>query len=244
MIERFAPGGFYYWHPDETFDARAVPLQQRVVASLCAYPAVYGLIAMRCVLALILIFGLLTGWAESLALFLLLSLVVFVNVRVRYSMEGADQLMGILLGGLSLASLAPGSGMVQNACLWFIAIQSAMSYLTAGISKSQIPAWRDGSYLMAVLRTNQYGHPLAARSVRNTAMARWLSRFIIAFESTFPLALFTGAPGALFFCGLGGMFHLMNAYFMGLNVFFWTFLSTYPAVLHAALQFQGWVFGR
>jgi hypothetical protein len=32
--------------------------------------------------------------------------------------------------------------------------------------------------------------------------------------------------------GLGALFHLLNAFMMGLNKFFWAFVSTYPALIY------------
>ena len=40
---------------------------------------------------------------------------------------------------------------------------------------------------------------------------------------------------------MGLLFHMFNAFVMGLNKFFWAFLSTYPAILYCNYQIEGWL---
>jgi hypothetical protein len=55
-------------------------------------------------------------------------------------------------------------------------------------------------------------------------------------ECAFTIALIVGYPGCLLFIAWGLTFHLMNATVMGLNSFFWSFISTYPAVIYCSIM--------
>ena len=57
---------------------------------------------------------------------------------------------------------------------------------------------------------------------------------LILWESCFPLLLVAPRPLAILFLLMGIAFHGGAALFMGLNTFFWTFVATYPAVIHCA----------
>jgi len=161
---------------------------------------------------------------------------MLLHAKISGGLEAADQMLTILAGAQFLRSLAPQSESVQAVALWFIALQSIASYLIAGVTKLHIPAWRDGSFISAMLRTEAFGHPVVARYVSTGVSARFASAFILTFECAAPLALVTGLPGALVFCFFGICFHLVNAYLLGLNLFVWSFAATYPAVLYCAQQ--------
>jgi hypothetical protein len=59
---------------------------------------------------------------------------------------------------------------------------------------------------------------------------------VILFECGFPLALLRPEL-SLVFLGGGLLFHLLIAYQLQLNRFFWAWLATYPAVYWASLHF-------
>ncbi|MBE7172094.1 MAG: hypothetical protein INR73_16015 [Williamsia sp.] len=208
---------------------------QQSVGRLLVYPHVLGLFVFRLVCAIILVS---TGNDQphlhaSLTGLLFLSSVLL-TVRSPYGHDGADQMSTITFLALAFA-YAIHSTISLNIALWFVALQSCLSYFTAGYAKLVSPLWRSGKGLEGILKTSIYGHRLAGKLV--TAfhpLAKWGSWLTISFECLFVLTL-AGIPFlTCLLLGTGILFHLLNAIFMRLNTFFWSFLATYPAVLYCA----------
>ena len=59
---------------------------------------------------------------------------------------------------------------------------------------------------------------------------------VIVFECGFAAIWFVPRPVAISFLICGAAFHLSVALLMGLNVFLWAFLSTYPAIWHCCVN--------
>jgi hypothetical protein len=166
-------------------------------------------------------------------------LTMWYHFRNFYGLDGSDQMTLIVCTSLALMSLVPHARCAAVACIWFIALQSALSYFTAGVAKVISSEWRRGSSLTGVMNTGSYGHKAFAEFLLNRPIyAKVLSWLLIGFECLFPLALFMGKYCVVFLIG-GLIFHLLNAAIMGLNTFVWAFLATYPSVLFCALQIRG-----
>jgi hypothetical protein len=110
--------------------------------------------------------------------------------------------------------------------------QSTIAYFSAGAAKLISPVWRNGSAIQGIMDTQTYGHKSAIRYLDKVL---WLNVIVcwtvIITETAFPAALLL--PDNLLLVALGGfgIFHLINAYFMGLNLFVLTFTDTYPSVV-------------
>jgi hypothetical protein len=176
-----------------------------------------------------------SGLPETALLLLLLFLSMMVGARAPFGLEGAEQMTLIVLATLAIASVAPANRNIQTACLWFIALQACLAYVTAGIAKARKESWRDGEFLASYLRTEMYSRPVLSRLGLTSHAIRPLSVAVIAFECGFILSL-AGTRIAIVILAAGVAFHLANALITGLNIFFWAFVSTYPAVLYCA----GW----
>jgi hypothetical protein len=204
-----------------------------------AYPNIWILLILRALLASAILLGPHSAaWNPWL---LCLSAVVFwlTVVRSNYGLDGADQMTWIIVAALALVSLVP-TPFVKGVCLWFLALQVCLSYGTAGLAKAVSRGWRDGSFLAAILGTQIYGHPTLANLLRTRRLwARVLANQIIIWECAFPLVLVVPGPVAAVFLASGALFHLANAYLMGLNTFLWSFVATYPAVMWC-VQTRGW----
>lgn len=147
-------------------------------------------------------------------------------MRSSYGLDGADQMAYIIYLAFAISSLA-GAAFVWGACLWFIALQSCLAYCVAGIAKARSKGWRDGDYLIDVCYTHIYGHAGFAKFLFcRPRLAKILARTLIIWESSFPLVLLMPAPIALGVLAGGILFHVVNRYLMGLNTFFWSFLTT------------------
>lgn len=194
------------------------------------YPSVLAVLAVRAALAVAVL--VLPGpFAVSPVLTVPLALTsLLILLHSSYGLDGADQMLWILVGGLALVTLSNTAG-ASRIYLWFVALQACLSYFVAGVAKLSARGWRDGSFLVAIAQTSMYGHQrisafLAAR--RHTAIA--ISWLIILWESMFPIVLVAPPPIAAALLCVGVAFHFVNAVVMGLNTFFLAFVATYPAI--------------
>lgn len=195
--------------------------------SLLKYPNVYGVLIARALLAFLVLIGF--DHPSVIVAITLLSLLFL--VRSPYGHDGADQMLLIIFIGLSLRGLAD-TPLTRAMLLWFLAFQACLSYCVAGIAKSSAKGWRDGAYLVAICGTFIYGHTAVARFLRDRPkFTRVVSRSLIFWECSFPLAMLLPLPAAYAILAAGLIFHLVNAYVMGLNTFLFAFAATYPAIL-------------
>ncbi|WP_343522558.1 hypothetical protein [Pedobacter sp.] len=171
----------------------------------------------------------------------LLLLILMIHYRTGFGMDGADQLTGIILFALLLGRLG-NTPLTYQACIWFIALQSVLSYFTAGYFKLISPVWQNGSALSGVMNSVGYGHKdFSVFLIKRKWASLILSWMLIVFEVSFPLSLFFGKSGAIIFIIGGIIFHFLNAMIMGLNNFFWAFVATYPAIIFAAIQVRNYI---
>jgi hypothetical protein len=131
--------------------------------------------------------------------------------------------VGLAAFGLTTSELA---GTVAVAS---IAASLVVSYVAAGIIKLGGPAWRDGSAMTLILRTDVYGSPWGERLTRGP-LGRLLCSTVLAFEIFGVLLVFLGPWGTASFLAIGASFHLGVAVFMGINRFVWQFPAAYPAI--------------
>jgi hypothetical protein len=150
--------------------------------------------------------------------------------------DGADQLLVILLGGLTLAG--PATGATRLLILCFITGELALIYWTSGLAKLGSCLWRRGQALPAAVSTRSFGSLHVAALMRShhrlATAAAWS---VIAVELFLPVVLMAPAPMPFVAVATGLLFHMTIAGVMGLNLFLWSFTAAYPsalAVSHAA----------
>lgn len=208
----------------------------RVLDAAFAYPNVLALVGLRAAAAACLAVVAPRGGVEAALVATVAATSVALPLRSPFGMDGADQMATYVFCLLALALLLPHPAVIA-ACLWFIALQSCLSYLTAGVAKAVSREWMGGMALVGISSTRMYGAPPAAAFLRrHPALVPWLSRSVVAAECLFPLALVTPRPVALLLLAGGLLFHLLSAVFMGLNTFLWSFAATYPAILYCAAR--------
>ncbi len=180
------------------------------------------------------------AWQGTLSVLVqgtILGVQLLVLYRNRYALEGADQMMLILAAALFGHALMPESSVVATAALWFVALQSILSYCTSGVSKLFAPTWRSGEALQAVMNTETYGTQAVAKLMRDRPrLAAFLCWNVIVIQSLFPLSLVLGAPYGAVFLLWGAAFHFANVLIMEIHRFFWAFLATYPAIWFCMTQ--------
>ena len=62
-------------------------------------------------------------------------LTLWFHLRNSHGLDGSDQMTVICLTAVLLSRLAPTNATVATACLWFIALQSLLAYLTSGVAE-------------------------------------------------------------------------------------------------------------
>jgi hypothetical protein len=183
-------------------------------------------------LRIALLFAGFMDYALPLVLPGLLVVSAVLYLRAFVAMAGADQFNTILLFLLTPCTLFP-SPALQAISLVAIAGQVIICYFSNGLVKALAPGWWDGSHLKTLLQTGNFSRKWAARfaAVTDTSIFRLLGSMIVIWELSAVLALFLPLPLLWAYLGIGILFHLINAVVMGLNTFFWSFVSSYPAIL-------------
>ncbi len=204
------------------------------------------LIALQVGLAAVLLdLPLVPGREVSPVPLLLSGVVLLGSMRFRGTFNGGSDCMTLVV----LLSVAGShlAGLSDTACrvaLGYIALQAVLSYAVAGWVKLREPAWRNGSALPMFLSLPQHAVPAwVGRLFSNRSVARLAGWGVIAGELglamvTTLLAVWPGrhpdglAAAGLGLLALGMLFHLANAWVLGLNRFFWAWLATYPAIAY------------
>jgi len=142
--------------------------------------------------------------------------------------DGAEQLTIIILVAATLAFVPKTSPGRAALAVAFVAAQSSLAYVTAGVAKLVSPVWRGGTALPAILATYGHGHAWAAGMLRaHPKVGTMLGWGVMLFEALFPFLLLGPYALALATAMVGVSFHLACAVLMGLNSFAWSFPATY-----------------
>lgn len=169
-----------------------------------------------------------------IALFSLVCTCAYTNFRACFGGDGSDQ-MGLIV---SVGALLMSAGIYADdkylACsgVMLVSGQAILAYFVAGASKVISPVWRSGSAVRGVMHTTTFGHAWAARITSTLPLTSFsVGWLVILTEMSFPVVL-VAPPWLLTICLVGfTVFHLSNAYFMGLNSFVLSFAATYPSVI-------------
>ncbi len=168
----------------------------------------------------------------AIGLTLLIVTQIYICVRTGgFGAIGADPMTLVVCGAAWLAIVVAGTPLAAWAGLWFVAAQSCLAYLVAGVSKLKSPAWRSGAAMAGVLSTHTYGSPRLHALVSARPRLSWfLCWSVMLWEATFPVVLVAPDPIVLLWFGVGVLFHVSLAALMGLNLFLFAFSSTYVAI--------------
>jgi pimeloyl-ACP methyl ester carboxylesterase len=154
--------------------------------------------------------------------------------RHRYGTDGSDQVSSFVQTATGAARLSTEPA-VQDALLWYVALQANLSYLVSGWVKLLGKPWRDGSALNGIMRTRTYGHEgLWNLTRRYPVPARYLAHGVLALECLFPIAYLRGGALARPVMAAAAGFHVANGYFMGLGRFVTAFEAMHPMVAYTS----------
>jgi hypothetical protein len=240
--KQFSRGGVFDYAILKTY--RKFTLNKIVdptMSFLLDYPRFIYLIIFQVVVATILVSHLFASLSSTLngpLIGIILLILLLLHFRNPYGGDGSDQMKVIVLVSLFIFYISPDL-IVKQFAIFFICFQALLSYFTSGFAKLVSPVWRGGEAMRGIMNTMGYGNKVISRLlVKNAKLSKVICWSIIVFECIFPLLVFTGVNSAIIFIVIGIMFHLSIAIFMGLNNFFWSFVSTYPAILFFANNFQ------
>src|SRR5262245_57802935 len=104
--------------------------------------------------------------------------------------DGAEQMATLTLFACSVAVLPGLNHTATTFAVWFIAGQSILSYVTAGIAKVISPTWTRGSAISLIMSSEAYGQPWVSAVLKaHPRLARLLTWSVVLFECSFPLIL-------------------------------------------------------
>jgi hypothetical protein len=235
----FGPRGFFSWIILR--EDLSTPLL-RALLDRCSSVAAFRLLhVLRLAAALAVPWQPYPSPGCTLAIGIIVATTCYLHARAPFGLDGADQMSLITAVTLLLGAVVVGTPRALDLCLWFITFQLLLSYSTAGLAKLVSPTWRNGNAVVFVLDTETYGNRrlsgwLLDRSWRPAAAA-WA---VIIFECLFPVAFALGGPVWWIFLAGGVLMHLGIAAVMGLNLFLFAFLATYPAAIYCSLQVGRW----
>jgi hypothetical protein len=222
----------YSWRPSGVIGA--------ALDRILAYPYFLALTILQLVCATLIVAGVTPLLPYAVGVIVAARFLTILRIGP-YGGEGADQMLMIVLAAMGLYAISPES-VAGRVVVWFLAAEVMLAYLTAGAIKLRTAAWRSGDAIQSVMGTTLFGTPVLAEAVAHT---RWpslvLCWMVMAFECLFPILVFCGPEVCAATLLAGVVMHASIAMLQGLNVFFWAFVSTYPAVwitardVHAAV---------
>jgi hypothetical protein len=165
----------------------------------------------------------------SLILLVLFLIQVHAFSQSNYGHDGSDQMLLLVSGALALAYAFHLKGSSAWIGLWFIVVQSLLSYASSGVSKLISEVWRSGRSLALIFDTAAYGAPQVSKWLSKApALAFFGSWSVIILECCMPFVLVVPRAVMVVMLSVACSFHLGCAVTMGLNCFFWAFVSTFP----------------
>jgi hypothetical protein len=143
----------------------------------------------------------------------------------------------VIFAGSWLACVAGRDASMREVGLWFIGLQVCLAYCCYGATKLAAPSWRKGDAIVAALSTYSHGNETLHRIVSTfPKLGLALCWMTIGWECAFSLAIVLPSPACAAILFSGVLFHASIAMTMGFNLFFWSFLASYPAVWWIAVH--------
>jgi hypothetical protein len=222
------------------FDGVLNPATGLIRALICSDAGPGALIALRSLGVVLVVIPGAPQFIATTGVALLLASSVLFGYRCPYGRDGADQMEQVVAGGLFAALLFHGRPAAAYG-LWFIALESVLSYVAAGIAKAVSPVWRSGDAFFRIFNTHAYGSMALASIARDHRLLGLLVCWgTIIFECGFAVILLLPLPFMFAMLCVGALFHAVTAIIMGLNKFVWSWIATYPALLFCTHQVIAW----
>jgi len=143
---------------------------------------------------------------------------------------GSDAMLFTVLVALSVAQLGGASTLLGEGALLYVAAQTTLSYLRAGVVKVRERAWFTGEALRAFLAMPAYGVPTSVP--RGLPLLRFGGISVACFELLAPIA-WLHPTLCLAYIVLALAFHAGAALLFGLNRFLLAWASALPSLWFA-----------
>lgn len=155
--------------------------------------------------------------------------------RHHYGADGSDQVVFVVQTAAAVARAGERTPETVDACLWFIALQSVLSYTASGWVKMTSPTWRSHQALPGIMRTKSFGNRRLWEALRrHPRVSNALGASVLGMECLFPAVFLARGRLAPAMVTGAATFHLVNGRVIGLGRFVWSFIAMHPAVLYAA----------
>jgi hypothetical protein len=228
----YSPGGVWTWETLQKEFEIFPKFFQRVFDLLLKYPNFYYLLLIRLFSA-----GALFLLPHPVFLSILFLSTLLIAIRWRGTFNGgSDSMTLIILAALSIARIFENEPRVIQGCLWYVTLQTCLSYFLGGLVKLRQKPWRTGKALHDFIHYSTYNTPQLLKNLSERTLFFWLASWsVIAFECAFPIALLNSQVCSLWI-GLATLFHGMNVFIFGLNRFFFAWIASYPALYYCSHQ--------
>jgi hypothetical protein len=199
---------------------------QNILLHILKYQTFINIIYLRLLLSIVLFFT-----PNVLIIIVLFFISLLIALRWRGTFNGGSDYMGlIILISLLIANISKNPN-YKLASIYYLCFQVSSSYFLAGFVKIKNKDWRNGTSLKKFISNTIYtNNKKIVTFTCNNNVNMILSIVIILWELSFPLA-FLDSKFAIFILCFGFIFHLINAYILGLNRFLIIWVATYPAIL-------------
>lgn len=175
-----------------------------------------------------------SDYLQLIFLLIIFILILLDNFRNRYYREGADNIIQLVCTTLFIVQFI-GDEKAFKMGYVFIYAQISFSYFYSGLAKIYSREWRNGIALYNILNTYTYGKERFAKFFANNPnLSFFLAWSVIFIEIFFPFCVFLPEFYSILFLVIVLFFHLSNSFFLGLNLFVWAFVATYPSVYYVS----------
>src|SRR5579862_4551116 len=162
----FLGDGIFSWHVLQTRYSRGSPLLASALDTCCSPKGTLAIIGMRGLCAALVVLHVARIPYLTVIVLLLIS-TLFINYRLGAGSDGSDQMLIVILSGLTVSNLFPSGSRYQIIGIGFIAAQALLSYLVAGVAKVSSSVWRNGSAIHLISNHVTYGSRWLERWLRN-----------------------------------------------------------------------------
>ena len=157
--------------------------------------------------------------------------------------NGGDAMAKLIMLTGSICYLS-NSDFVIEISVYFIAFQMIVAYSTPGWFRIFDSSWHNGTKILGVMRTESFGRESVWKLLsRNPRFTRFVSSSIAIWEALFVLYLLLPPEFLLLSLAIGIVFHYTNAVVMGLNIFIWSFIGSYPSIFYSSQKLRLFLFG-
>lgn len=143
---------------------------------------------------------------------------------------GSDYMSFLILFALSVSAVLPGSKTTLLA-LWYIALQSCLSFFVAGLHKVRFSSWRNGRALKNIMtHASLLSEKRKRLFLKHQNLILFLSWAVLVFELSFPVVFISPTYIGVAYIFAAFAFNVANFFIFGLNRFVLAWLASYPAL--------------